>query len=68
MNLDWDDTQVPGISETTGYRDLRQHSTESIVNLIEQKLEETKGQSGPPPKSHDLGSGNIPWTHSKSDV
>jgi len=55
-----DDTQVPGITETTGYRDLRQHSIESIVNLLEQKLMRTKGQSGPLPKSHDLRSGNVP--------
>jgi hypothetical protein len=55
-----DDTQVPGITETTGYRDLRQHSMESIVNLLEQKLARTKGQSGTPLQSHDLRSGNIP--------
>ena len=57
-----DDTEVPGITETTGYRDLRQHSLESIVDLLEQKLTETKGRSGPPSQSHDLRSGNIPKT------
>jgi hypothetical protein len=57
-----DDTEVPGINETTGYRDLRQHPVESIVNLLEQKLTETKSRSGPPPQSHDLRSGNISKT------
>jgi hypothetical protein len=68
LPIQLDDTEVPGITETTGYRDLRQHSMESIVNLLGQKLRETKGQSGPPPKSHDLRSGNIPSTHRRSDV
>jgi hypothetical protein len=63
-----DDTDVPGITETTGYRDLRQHSMESIVNFLEQKLKETKRPSGPPSQSHDLRSGNIPSTHHKSDA
>jgi hypothetical protein len=67
LPIQLDDTKVPGITETTGYRDLRQHSMESIVNLLEQKLRETKGQSGPPSKSHDLRSGNIPSTHRRSD-
>ena len=68
LPIQLDDTEVPGITETTGYRDLRQHSMESIVNLLGQKLRETKGQSGPPSKSHDLRSGNIPSTHRRSDV
>ena len=68
LPLQVDDTEVPGITEPTGYRDLRQHSMESIVNLLEQKLTETKDRSGPPPQSHDLRSGNIPSTHPKSDV
>jgi hypothetical protein len=63
-----DDTEVPGITETTGYRDLHQHSMESIVNLLEQKLTETRNRSGLPSQSHDLRSGNIPSTHHKSDV
>jgi hypothetical protein len=62
-----DDTEVPGITETTGYRDLRQHSMESIVNLLEQKLTEAKDRLGPPSKSHDLRSGNIPRKRPKSD-
>ncbi len=40
-----DDTEVPGITETTGYRDLRQHSVESIVNTLEQKLAKSKGRT-----------------------
>jgi hypothetical protein len=63
-----DDTEVPGITETTGYRDLRQHSMESVVNLLEQRLMETKGRSGRPSQSHDLRSGNIPPKLPKSDV
>lgn len=62
-----DDSEVSGIAETPGYIDLRQHSMESIVNLLEQKLTQTKGRSGPPSQSHDLRSGNIPSTHRKSD-
>ena len=68
LPIQLDDTEVPGITEATGYRDLRQHSMESIVNLLEQKLTQTKGQSGPPSQSHDLRSGNISSTHRKSDV
>jgi hypothetical protein len=62
-----DDTEVPGVTEAKGYRDLRQHSMESIVNLLEEKLTKTKGQSGPPPQSHDLRSGNVPSKHPGSD-
>jgi hypothetical protein len=40
-----DDTEVPGITETTGYRDLRQHPMGSIVNLLEQKLAKAKGRT-----------------------
>lgn len=63
-----DDVEVPGITESPGYRDLRQHSMECIVNGLEQKLIKTKSRSGPPSQSHDLRSGNIPSTHPKSDV
>jgi len=62
LSIRLDDTEVPGIEETTGYSDLRQHSVESIVNLLEQKLTETKRRSGPPSQSHDLRSGNISKT------
>jgi len=55
-----DDSEVPGVTEAAGYRDLRQHSPESIVQLLEEKLTQTRGQSGPPSQSHDLRSGNIP--------
>lgn len=55
-----DDTDVPGAAEAGGYRDLREHSLESIAELLEGKLAQTKGQSGPPSQSHDLRSGNVP--------
>ncbi|HJR80969.1 MAG TPA: TIR domain-containing protein [Anaerolineales bacterium] len=55
-----DETEVPGIMGIKGYRDLRQHSMESIVNSLEEKLNAVRGQAGPPPQSHDLRSGNIP--------
>lgn len=40
-----DDTEVPGIAETTGYRDIRQHSLDDIARSLEQKLVKAKGQS-----------------------
>ena len=55
-----DNTEVPGIREVEGYRDLRQDSLESIADVLAQKLHETKSRSGPPPRSHDLRSGNVP--------
>jgi hypothetical protein len=54
-----DDTEVPGITETTGYRDLRQHSMESVVSLLEKKIIKAKGHSSPLPQSHDLRSGSV---------
>ena len=39
-----DDTNVPGIAETMGYRDVRQHSLESIADALERKLANAKGQ------------------------
>ena len=57
-----DDTEVRGIVEVKGYRDLRQSSMESIVDLVEGKLQESKSRSGPPSQSHDLRSGNVPGT------
>jgi hypothetical protein len=68
LPIQLDDSEVPGIAETAGYSDLRQQSMESIVSLLEQKLSRSKSQSGPPPQSHDLRSGNIGSTHRKSDV
>jgi hypothetical protein len=60
LPIQLDDTGVPGAAATAGYRDLRQHSMESIVDMLESKLAETKGRSGSPSQSHDLRSGNIP--------
>ena len=65
LPIQLDDADVPGITEPAGYRDLRQHSVESIVNLIEEKLAETKRAAGPPSRSHDLRSGNVPSTDQK---
>jgi hypothetical protein len=39
-----DDTDVPGIAETMGYRDIRQHPLVSIANTLEKKLAKVKGQ------------------------
>jgi hypothetical protein len=55
-----DDSEVPGISEANLYRDLRQHSLESIVDLLQQKLRQIDERSRPPSQSHDLRSGNVP--------
>lgn len=63
-----DSREVPGISETSGYRDLREHSLERIADWIEKKLVETKDRSGPPSKSHDLRSGNVPSTEDEPPV
>jgi hypothetical protein len=60
LPIQLDDFEMPGIRETKGYMDLRQHSMESIVSLLEQKLAQTRDRSGPPPQSHDLRSGNVP--------
>jgi hypothetical protein len=60
LPLRLDDAEVPGIIAAAGYKDLRQHSLESIVEWLEQKLKETKRRSGPPSRSHDLRSGNVP--------
>ena len=67
LPLRLDDTDVPGMEEVKGYRDLRQHSIESIVHWLETKLRETEARSGPPPQSHDLRSGNVPSTQPARD-
>lgn len=59
LPLRLDDTDVPGLEESAGYRDLRQHSVEEVVALLEQKLGEAKAQSSPLPRSHDLRSGSV---------
>jgi hypothetical protein len=61
-----DDTQVPGVEETTGYRDLREYSLESIVDLLERKLMEAKAHARPLPPSHDLRSGSVTSTNTES--
>ena len=66
LPLRLDDTDIPGIEEGKGYRDLREHSIERIANLLEEKLSESETRPGPPP-SHDLRSGNVPSTQSAPD-
>ncbi len=39
-----DDTVIPGIPETIGFRDLRQHDIENIVETLERKLAKAKGR------------------------
>ena len=65
LPLRLDDTQVPGLTETTGYRDLRQQPLEEIVDLLEQKLIMSKSQSSSPHQSHDLRSGSVSSTHTQ---
>ena len=60
LPLRLDDTDVPGMDEVKGYRDLREHSMESIVQWLEKKLNESESRPGPPSQSHDLRSGNVP--------
>jgi hypothetical protein len=55
-----DDTDMPGMVDAEGALDLREHSVEKIASLLEGKLAQTKPQSGPPARSHDLRSGNVP--------
>lgn len=60
LPLRLDDTDVAGMNEVQGYRDLREHSMESIVQWLEKKLREAESPPGPPSQSHDLRSGNVP--------
>jgi hypothetical protein len=62
-----DDSEVPGVTETAGYRDIREQSAEDLVEWLEQKIIQAKAQSGPPPQSHDLRSGSVSSTHHPSD-
>jgi hypothetical protein len=40
-----DNTEVPGIAETLGYRDIHQQSLDDIANALEKKLNKVKGTS-----------------------
>ena len=42
-----DDTQVPGIADTRGYRDIREHSLDDIADTLKKKLTKVKGISAP---------------------
>lgn len=55
-----DDREVLGLTESKGYRDLREHSVENLVTWLEEKLRDSEVRSRPPSESHDLRSGNIP--------
>ena len=57
-----DDSQVPGIPE-----DPSGHSMEKIAALLEEKLAKTREHPGPPSRSHDLRSGNVPSTGDPPD-
>ena len=61
------DYKIPGIREASGFDNFPQNSLDGIVELLEEKLTETRNTSGPPTKSHDLRSGNVPSTHNKTD-
>jgi hypothetical protein len=62
-----DDADVPGATQAAGFRDLRRDGLESVVRLLEGQLAATRNPSGPPPRSHDLRSGNVPSTTDRSD-
>lgn len=55
-----DDTEVPGLSQSAGTMDLGRDSVESIAGALEERLKKTKHRPGPPARSHDLRSGNVP--------
>ena len=67
LALQLDGHPVPGIAATPGYRDLRQETMQGVVDWVEVKLTETMPTSAPPPKSHDLRSGNVPSTSAQDD-
>ena len=56
LHLRLDDSEIPGLEE------LPQRSPEAMADLLEQKLAEMRRTAGPPSKSHDLRSGNVPTT------
>ena len=53
-----DDTEVPGLVETMGYRDVRKHSLESIANSLEKKLAKAKGRVNTGARSQEISSSN----------
>jgi hypothetical protein len=62
-----DDREVPGLNESPGYQDLRLLSVADIVDRLEQKLATAIDESGPPARSHDLRSGNVPPAEHQPD-
>lgn len=65
LPMQLDSSEVTGIHESPGYKDLRELSLESVVDWLAEKLAETKDRSGPPSESHDLRSGHVPSTRDK---
>ena len=57
----------PVLRDTDQVFDLHQHSLETMVDLLEQKLAASKSRSGPPSQSHDLRSGNVPSDPDRPD-
>lgn len=62
LPLRMDDTEFPGLQESSATLDLRRDSLENIAKLIVGKLADRELHPGPPPESHDLRSGNVPST------
>lgn len=67
LPLQLDERRMPGIAAAPGYRDLRQETMQGVADWVEARLEETMPTSAPPPKSHDLRSGNVPSTSAQDD-
>ena len=59
-----DDTEIIGLPATIGYRDIRKHSLESIVNALAQKLAKSKGQTGSSSTIDDIQPMNVQATNS----
>ena len=55
-----DGTQITGLAEARGSRDLRQQTLEQVARELEGKIAEDRSRTGPPSPSHDLRSGNVP--------
>ena len=62
-----DDTDLPGLENSTEVKDLRSHSKQDIVDLIAGIIVREKGHPGPPSQSHDLRSGNVPSTKDRDE-
>lgn len=63
-----DDTVIPGIPETIGFRDLRQHDIENIVDTLERKLATAKGRATKSRTSPKTRSANRQSISSPSEI